>query len=44
MANRKKVYEAARALNPLRFKKGIRNWNPPETVSLNPTDEVKEKK
>lgn len=44
MANRKKVYEAARALNPLRFKKGIRNWNPDETVSLNPTNEVKENK
>ena len=42
VANRNKVYEAAKALNPLRFKKGIRNWNPPEIVALNPTDEVKE--
>lgn len=44
MANRKKLYEGARALNPLRFKNGIRNWNPDKTVSLNPTDEVKENK
>ncbi|MBU3136762.1 hypothetical protein KPL39_10840 [Clostridium gasigenes] len=35
--------EAAQKLNPLRFQKGTRNWNPPEIVSLNPTDEVKEK-
>ena len=26
MNNRIKVYEAARALNPSRFNKGIRNW------------------
>ncbi|MBU3089896.1 DDE-type integrase/transposase/recombinase [Clostridium gasigenes] len=45
MSNRKKVYEAAQKLNPLKFQKGTRNWNPPEIVSLNPTDEdeVKEK-
>ena len=43
MKNRIKVYEAARALNPLRFKKGIRNWSVPDKVALNPTDEVKEK-
>ena len=43
MKNRIKVYEAARALNPLRFKKGIRNWSVPDKVALNPTDEVKKK-
>lgn len=41
MNNRIKVYETARALNPLRFKKGIRNWSVPDKVALNPTDEVK---
>ena len=43
MNNRIKVYEAARALNSSRFNKGIRNWNHPEKVALNPTDEVKDK-
>lgn len=43
MNNRKKVYEAARALNPSRFNKGIRNWDPIEQVALNPTDEIKNK-
>ncbi|PPK45566.1 transposase InsO family protein [Clostridium algidicarnis DSM 15099] len=42
IANRKKVYESARKLNPLRFNKGIRNWEPAETVALNPTDEIKQ--
>ena len=41
MKNKIKVYEAA--LNPLRFKKEIRNWSVPDKVELNPTDEVKEK-
>jgi transposase InsO family protein len=43
MNNRKKVYETARALNPSRFNKGLRNWTPPEKVALNPTDEIKDK-
>ena len=43
MANRIKVYEAARALNPSRFNKGLRNWTLFEKVALNSTDEVKEK-
>lgn len=42
MDKRKQVYESARALNPLRFKKGIRNWDVPEKVALNPTDEIKD--
>lgn len=42
MDNRKKVYEAARKLNPQRFNKGIRNWNLNGKVALNPTDEIKE--
>ena len=43
MKNRIKVYEAARALNALRLKKGIRNWFVPDKAALNPTDEIKEK-
>ncbi len=39
--NRNKVYETARKLNPSRFNKGIRDWDPPQKVALNPTDEVK---
>lgn len=42
MNNRIKVYEAARTLNPQRFKKGIRNFKVVEKVALNPTDEIKE--
>lgn len=37
--NRKKVYMAAKELHPERWSKGIRNWNLPETVALNPTGE-----
>ena len=36
MANRKKVYMAAKLLHPLRFKRGIKNFDLPECVSLNP--------
>jgi transposase InsO family protein len=36
MANRKKVYQAAKLLHPLRFKRGIKNFDLPESVSLNP--------
>lgn len=43
MKNRKRVYEAARSLNPQRFNKGIRKWEAPEAVALNPTDEIKDK-
>ena len=42
MENRKLVYSTARELHPLRFKKGIRNWDVPKQVALNPTDEIKE--
>jgi hypothetical protein len=40
MTNRKKVYMAAKMLHPLRFKKGIRKFDLPESVSLNPEKEV----
>ena len=42
MEKRKKVYESARKLNPQRFNKGIRNWEVPKAVALNPTDEIKD--
>ena len=43
MDKRKMVYQAAKNLNPHRFNKGIRNWEEPECVALNPTDEIKDK-
>ncbi len=42
ISKRKEVYETARKLNPSRFNKGIRDWDPPKQGALNPTDEVKE--
>lgn len=36
MANRKKAYQAAKLLHTLRFKRGIKNFDLPESVSLNP--------
>ena len=36
MGNRRAVYEAARTASPKRWAKGIRNWNLPEKVWLNP--------
>jgi len=39
MEQRKKVYKAAQELNPNRFNRGIRNWDLPEEVALNPIDE-----
>jgi putative transposase len=36
MKKRLKVYKAAKELHPQRFNRGIRNWDLPETVSLNP--------
>lgn len=36
LANRQKVYANARRLNPKRWSKEIRNWNPVEIVWLNP--------
>lgn len=41
ITNRKKVYKAAKLLNPSRFNKGLRNWDLPPCVALNPTDEIK---
>ncbi|WP_410506251.1 hypothetical protein ACER0A_010795 [Haloimpatiens sp. FM7315] len=43
MSNRKKVYEAAKKLNPQRFNRGIRNWDLNDKVALNPTNEIKDK-
>lgn len=42
LEKRKSVYETAKTLNPNRFNRGIRKWEEPETVALNPTDEMKE--
>lgn len=39
MSRRKKLYMAAKALHPLRFKRGIKNFDLPEWVSLNPEKE-----
>lgn len=41
MEVRKRVYNAARELNPQRFNRGIRNWEVPKAVALNPTEEIK---
>jgi hypothetical protein len=42
MRRRKELYESARRLNPQRFNKGIRKWDVPKAVALNPTDEIKD--
>lgn len=39
MEHRKKVYKSARELHPQRFNRGIRNWELPEEVALNPVSE-----
>ena len=41
MAKRKMVYQNAKILHPLRFNRGIRKWDFPQAVALNPTDEIK---
>ena len=41
LANRTKVYKAAKAENPRRWSRSTRNWNPVETVALNPTKQQK---
>ena len=43
MKKREKVYNAARKVRPERWTREIRNWELPETVALNPTDEIKNK-
>mgnify|MGYP001812742798 CR=1 FL=1 len=40
MDNRKIVYEAARASNPRRWSRGIRDWDLPESVWLNPEKDI----
>lgn len=41
MEHRKKVYKSARDLHPERFNRGLRNWNLPKIVALNPINESK---
>lgn len=41
LIKRKEVYEEARLRNPLRWKKGLRNWNHISEVPLNHTNKVK---
>ena len=36
LADRKRVYEAARARNPRRWSRAVRRWDDPERVWLNP--------
>ena len=36
LEQRKEVYEAARKRRPDRWSRSIRNWNPQESVALNP--------
>lgn len=43
MEKRKKVYNAARQAHPERWTRKTRNWNLPDTVALNPDDEMKRK-
>jgi putative transposase len=41
MEKRKIVYDLAKKRHPGRFNRGTRKWDLPETVALNPTDEIK---
>jgi putative transposase len=43
LAQRKALYEAARSEHPERWSGGIRNWDRPETVSLNPDKSGRQK-
>lgn len=43
MRHRETVYEAARARNPRRWSKGIRDWSLPQSVWLNPVTEARPK-
>lgn len=40
LAGRKRVYEAARGRNPRRWSRGVRQWNDPEHVWLNPPPKI----
>jgi len=42
MKKRKKVYNAAKLLNPSRWKRNIRSWEPVRKVALNPSHETEE--
>lgn len=41
MEKRKRVYESAKSLYPERWAHNIRNWDLPNAVALNPTDQIK---
>ena len=43
LADRRDLYETARLKNPNRWSRNIRNWNPIETVYLNPEAPVEVK-
>lgn len=42
LLKRKSVYESARRLNPQRFNRGVRKWEEPKAVALNPINEKKD--
>jgi hypothetical protein len=42
MQKRKRVYDLAKKRHPHRFNRGIRKWDLPATVALNPTDDSKD--
>jgi hypothetical protein len=42
-SNRHKLYEEARLKNPNRWSRNTRNWEPVETVYLNPESKVETK-
>lgn len=41
LINRDEVYRKAKELNPERWSRNTRNWNPIDKVALNPTEEIK---
>lgn len=43
LKNRKEVYREAKAKNPSRWSRNIRNWDKIKKVSLNPTDDLDKK-
>lgn len=40
LENRKRVYQAAKTLKPERWSRGIRNWDLPEKIILNPDESL----
>ncbi len=43
LKNRSEVYELAKQKHPERWAKSTRNWNPLESVALNPVKEKQKK-